>query len=88
MQNYYGYPTLSRKDPIPNHGKEAKAIARMLNRGYSEDEIRLAWQRKVASRGEFVSMVWVNEDIGKTDKGIMNPDKFKNQKHGHLVKDS
>lgn len=68
MQKVLGYPEKTNKDPIPNYGKEAKAIDRMLIRGYSEDNILAAWKTKVEARGEFVSMVWVNEDIGKPDR--------------------
>ena len=75
IQKFFGYPTLTDKDPIPNHGKEAKAIARMLQRGYSETEIISAWEAKCSSRGMngkpvFVSMVYVNEDIGKPTRPI------------------
>jgi hypothetical protein len=65
MQKVLGFPNKTQKDPIPNYGKEAKAIARMVARGYTETEILRAWKHKVESRGEFVSMVFVNEDIGK-----------------------
>ncbi len=68
MQKQFGYPEKTDKDPIPNYGKEAKAIDRMLKRGYTEAEILTAWKAKVKARGEFVSMVWVNEDIGKSDR--------------------
>ena len=68
MQTFLGYPDKTDKDPIPNHGKEAKAIARMMKRGYSEKEILSCWKNKVAHRGEFVSMVYVNEDIGKPER--------------------
>jgi len=73
IQEFFGYPTLTDKDPIPNHGKEAKAIARMLQRGYSEDDIMTAWKAKCQSRSTngkpvFVSMVYVNEDIGKPNQ--------------------
>jgi len=68
IQKELGYPEKTEKDPIPNYGKEAKAIDRMLKRGYSEPEILAAWQAKVRTRGEFVSMVYVNEDIGKPGK--------------------
>ena len=69
IQKEFGYPEKTEKDPIPNYGKEAKAIERMLKRGYTEPEILAAWQAKVRTRGEFVSMVYVNEDIGKNGKG-------------------
>lgn len=68
MQKEFGYPEKTDKDPIPNYGKEAKAIDRMGKRGYTEADILAAWQTKVRARGEFVSMVYVNEDIGKPDK--------------------
>jgi len=68
IQKEFGYPEKTEKDPIPNYGKEAKAIDRMLKRGYSEAEILAAWQKKVRARGEFVSMVWVNEDMGKPER--------------------
>lgn len=55
-----------RVDPIPNYGKEGKAIKRMLTRGFTREEILDCWRSKVSQRGgEFVSMTWVNEDIGK-----------------------
>lgn len=56
----------SSVDPIPNYGKEGKAIKRMLTRGFTREEILACWKSKVSQRGgEFVSMTWVNEDIGK-----------------------
>ena len=58
--------TAERRDPIPNYGKEGKAIKRMLTRGFTREEILTCWKSKVSQRGgEFVSMTWVNEDIGK-----------------------
>jgi len=68
IQKEFGYPEKTDKDPIPNYGKEARAIDRMKARGYSEDEILAAWKNKVRARGEFVSMVWVNEDMGKLER--------------------
>ncbi len=68
IQKEFGYPEKTDKDPIPNYGKEGKAIDRMLKRGYSEDEILAAWKIKVRARGEFVSMTWVNEDMGKLER--------------------
>jgi len=56
-------------DPIPNYGKEGKAIKRMLTRGFTREEILACWKGKVSQRGgEFISMTWVNEDIGQTGK--------------------
>ena len=100
IQKELGYPEKIEKDPIPNYGKEAKAIDRMLKRGYSEAEILEAWRAKVRARDEFVSMVFVNEDIGKPDrptqtsflaqgvnnKTSMDPDKFVKGKYGHMVR--
>jgi len=68
IQKEFGFPEKTEKDPIPNYGKEAKAIDRMLKRGYSEPEILAAWREKVRPRGEIVSMVYVTEDIGKPAK--------------------
>ena len=92
MQKEFDYPDKTEKDPIPNYGKEAKAIARMVARGYSEDDILAFWKEKVKARGEFVSMTWVNEDIGKPDRPKQtsfalneDPDKFVKGKYGHLV---
>jgi hypothetical protein len=68
MQKEFGYPEKTDKDPIPNYGKEAKAIDRMIKRGYTEADILEFWRKKVRARGEFVSMTWVNEDIGKPDR--------------------
>jgi len=66
MRTYLGFLDKVKKDPIPSYGKEGQAIKRMLTRGFTRDEILGCWQSKVSQRGgEFVSMVWVNEDIGK-----------------------
>lgn len=62
MQQYYGFPE-TEIDPIPNYGKEGKAIKRMLDRGFTSEQIIDLWKTKVESRGQFVSMVYVNEDI-------------------------
>lgn len=70
MQKEFWFPEKTDKDPIPNYGKEAKAIDRMIARGYSETEILNAWRAKVKARGEFVSMVYVNEDIGKPARSV------------------
>lgn len=83
MRTYLGYPKESGvgetlpavkpdekqvKDPIPNYGKEGMSIKRMLTRGFTREEIVACWKSKVSQRGgEFVSMTWVNEDIGKKE---------------------
>lgn len=94
IQKYLGYPDKTDKDPIPNYGKEAKAIKRMVDRGYSEDEILEAWKTKSRKRGEYVSMVYVNEDIGKPERDTAgqarlfkedDPDRFVKGKYGHMV---
>ena len=65
MRSYLGFPDKVEKDPIPSYGKEGQAIKRMLTRGFTRGEILACWQGKVSQRGgEFVSMTWVNEDIG------------------------
>jgi hypothetical protein len=69
MRAYLGYPDKIDKDPIPNYGKEGQAIKRMLTRGFTREAIMECWKSKVSQRGgEFVSMTWVNEDIGQTGK--------------------
>lgn len=66
MKSYLGFPGKVAQDPIPSYGKEGKAIKRLLARGFSPDAIMACWRGKVADRGgDFVSMTWVNEDIGK-----------------------
>lgn len=69
MRAYLGYPDKIDKDPIPSYGKEGQAIKRMLTRGFTRVAIMDCWRHKVSQRGgEFVSMTWVNEDIGKPSK--------------------
>lgn len=66
IRSYFGYPDRVKEDPIPSYGKEGQAIKRMLARGFTRKEILACWKGKVSQRGgEFVSMTWVNEDIGK-----------------------
>lgn len=68
MQRYLGFPEKTDKDPIPNPAKEAGFIKKMLARGFTRDDILTCWKSKVDRRGgEFVSMTWVNEDIGKKE---------------------
>jgi phage replication O-like protein O len=67
MQKALGYPEKLKTDPIPNPAKEAKFIKKMQTRGFSYEEIFNAWQLKVNQRGYFVSMVYVNDDIGGHD---------------------
>jgi len=69
MRGYLGYPDKVSQDPIPSYGKEGQAIKRMLTRGFTREEILACWKGKVSQRGgEFISMIWVNEDIGQTGK--------------------
>jgi len=65
MQSYLGFPHISEFDPVPNPAKEAMFIKKMKGRGFAWPEIFATWQNKVDARHEFVSMQWVNEDIGK-----------------------
>ncbi len=66
VRSYFGYPDKTDKDPIPNYGMEGQAIKRMVTRGFTREEILACWRSKVSQRGgEFVSFVWVNEDIDK-----------------------
>ena len=69
IRSYLGYPDKISQDPIPSYGKEGQAIKRMLTRGFTREAIVACWKSKVSQRGgEFVSMTWVNEDIGQTGK--------------------
>ena len=69
MRSYLGFPDKVKIDPIPTYGKEGQAIKRMLTRGFTRGEILDCWKGKVSQRGgEFVSMIWVNDDIGKAGK--------------------
>jgi len=69
MRSYLGYPDKTDKDPIPSYGKEGQAIKRMMTRGFTREEVTSCWKQKVDARGgEFVSMTWVNIDIGKPQK--------------------
>jgi len=62
----FGFPEKTEIDPIPTYGKEGRAIKRMLARGFTPERILAVWRGKVKRRGgQFVSMVYVNEDIGK-----------------------
>jgi hypothetical protein len=69
MHEYFAFPEKISQDPIPSYGKEGQAIKRMLARGFTREAIVECWKGKVSQRGgEFVSMTWVNEDIGKPEK--------------------
>jgi hypothetical protein len=69
MQEYLGFPEKVKQDPIPNYGKEGQFIKRMLARGFTREAIVGCWKSKVSQRGGgFISMTWVNEDIGKPEK--------------------
>jgi hypothetical protein len=69
MRTYLGYPERISEDPIPSYGKEGQAIKRMLTRGFTRKAIVECWKGKISRRGgEFISMTWVNEDIGKPEK--------------------
>jgi hypothetical protein len=68
MQDYLGFPKKITEDPIPSYGREGQAVKRMLARGFTREAIVQCWKSKVSQRGgEFVSMTWVNEDIGKPE---------------------
>jgi len=74
IRAYLGFPDKVSQDPIPNYGKEGQAIKRMLTRGFTREAIVECWKSKVSQRGgEFVSMTWVNEDIGKPEKQQRKP---------------
>jgi phage replication O-like protein O len=67
MQKKLGFPENGKPDPIPNPAKEAGFVKKMLNRGFTWEQILAVWHQKCSARGEFVSMQWVNEDIGGND---------------------
>ena len=69
MHDYLKFPDKISHDPIPSYGREGQAIKRMLTRGFTREAIVQCWKSKVSQRGgEFVSMTWVNQDIGQVGK--------------------
>lgn len=84
---FYGFPEKTNVDPVPNYGKEGKAIKRMLARGFAIDQILELWMKKTQQAGQYKSMVYVNEDIqvGGNGKKPIDRDKFIRGKYGHLV---
>lgn len=64
MRAYLGFPDRVEKDPIPNYGQEGQAIKRLLTRGYTKDEILTYWKARVDKARGFVTMVYINKDIG------------------------
>ncbi len=97
MREYYGYPERTKIDPVPNYGKEGKAIKRMLERGFDITQIISCWMEKVKKAGQFKSMVYVNEDIGQAPSGNSqrdyskqkinygDPDKYIKGNYGPMV---
>lgn len=69
MHDYLGYPEKVAKDPIPNYGQEGTAVKRLLMRGYAPEEILAYWRGRVDKAGGFVTMVYVNKDIGAPARG-------------------
>ena len=69
MRAYLGYPEKTEKDPVPNYGQEGQAIKRLLTRGYTPEEILTYWMARVDKAGAFVTMVYVNQDIGRPAAG-------------------
>jgi len=70
MQKALGFLEKVKTDPIPNPAKEAAFIKKMLDRGFTEEQIFRTWQEKVNKKhGQFVSMYYVNEDIGGNSSG-------------------
>ncbi|MBU1621859.1 MAG: helix-turn-helix domain-containing protein [Gammaproteobacteria bacterium] len=75
MQRFLGFPEVNvemcyftETDPVPNPAKEGKFVKKMMDRGFPWEEIFECWRKKVVAReGQFVSMQWVNEDIGKKE---------------------
>ncbi len=69
MRAYLGFPERVKIDPIPSYGPEGQAIKRLLTRGYSPEEILVYWKSRVDKAGGFVSMVYINKDIGAPAAG-------------------
>ena len=65
IKSYFKYPSETNIDPIPNYGKEGKAIKRMLDRGFSPDDVYALWEQKTKLRNGYCSMTFVNEDLDK-----------------------
>ena len=90
IHSFYGYPEKMKEDPIPNYGKEGKAIKKMLDRGFEPGRILTLWAEKTRQRKTYVSMVYVNEDIAGAPPdpkvGLQDPQKYRTQKYAHLVK--
>ena len=69
MHEHLGFPKIIDQDPIPSYGREGQAIKRMLTRGFTREAIVKLWKAKISQRGgEFISMTWVNQDIGLSGK--------------------
>ncbi len=82
MQEHLGFPRNGNPDPIPNPAKEAGFIKKMIGRGFSWDkDILPFWEKKCSGRSSFVSMQWVNEDIGD---GGDTREKSSAQKRGEI----
>ena len=65
MQVYMGYPVKIKWQPIPTIGKELGFIKTMHQRGLNDGDIIECWKQKVDfMKGKFVSLQWVNNDIG------------------------
>jgi hypothetical protein len=69
VHDHFGYPDKDPTDHVPYYGKECAAIKRALTRHFTVEQIIQCWKAKVAERdGDFVSFVYVNEDIGKVGR--------------------
>lgn len=67
METYLGFPTQRKTIPIPSYPREGSFIKKMLQRGFTKEDIFGCWKQKVdRAAGDFVSMAYVNEDIGKS----------------------
>lgn len=61
-------PEYAGVDPIQSYGQECAGIKRILNRGFSEDEIFNAWKALVDKKHEYVGMQLVGRAIKKEAK--------------------
>ena len=81
---HYSYPDDGGPDPIPNRAKEGMFIKKMIGRGFTPVEIIGCWLAKTKKRGQYCSMVYINEDIRVKASG--DPDKYIKGKYGHMVR--
>ncbi|KKK57876.1 hypothetical protein LCGC14_3050070, partial [marine sediment metagenome] len=81
---HYNYPEDGGPDPIPIRAKEGSFIKKMIGRGFTPVDIIDCWLAKTKKKGQYCSMVYVNEDIKV--EAPADPDKYIKGKYGHMVR--